>query len=138
MTSFVLFWINKIMKFLLLGLVLMLSGNTFANDKTSNPQDGILWKNAPYIDGHNLLKGKPTSITVEVESDETGKVISVHVIKSSQILKLDSYVVSAYKNASFYPFVENGEYFPIRIQQTVDFISEENDSFKNKLIKFLK
>lgn len=138
MTSFVLFWINKIMKFLLLGLVLMLSGNTFANDKTSNPQDGILWKNAPYIDGHNLLKGKPTSITVEVESDEIGKVISVHVIKSSQILKLDSYVVSAYKNASFYPFVENGEYFPIRIQQTVDFISEENESFKNKFIKFLK
>jgi len=116
----------------------MLSGNTFANDKTSNPQDGILWKNVPYIDGHNLLKGKPTSITVEVESDETGKVVSVHVIKSSQILALDSYVVSAYKNASFYPFVENGEYFPIRIQQTVDFISEENESFKNKLIKFLK
>lgn len=126
------------MKFLLLGLVLIMSGNTFANDKTSNPRDGILWKNAPYIDGHNLLKGKPTSITVEVESDETGKVISVHVIKSSQILALDSYVVNAYKNASFYPFLENGEYFPIRIQQTVDFIKEENNSFKNKLIKFLK
>ncbi|NUG02407.1 energy transducer TonB family protein [Acinetobacter oleivorans] len=126
------------MKFLLLGFVLMLCGNTFANNKTSNPQNGILWKNAPYIDGHNLLKGKPTSITVEVESDETGKVISVHVIKSSQILALDSYVVNAYKNASFYPFLENGEYFPIRIQQTVDFIKEENDSFKNKLIKFLK
>lgn len=126
------------MKFLLLGLVLILSSNVLANDKTSNPQDGIIWKNAPYIDGHNLLKGKPTSITVEVESDETGKVISVHVIKSSQILELDNYVVNAYKNARFYPFVENGEYFPIRIQQTVDFISEENESFKNKLIKFLK
>ncbi len=138
MTSFVLFWISKIMKFLGLGFVLIFCSNAFANDKTSNPQDGILWKNAPYIDGHNLLKGKPTSITVEVESDETGKVISVHVIKSSQILKLDSYVVNAYKNASFYPFLENGEYFPIRIQQTVDFIKEENDSFKNKLIKFLK
>lgn len=49
------------------------------------------------------MKGKLTSITVEVESDETGKVISVHVIKSSQILELDSHVVSAYKNASFYP-----------------------------------
>lgn len=139
MMGFLLLRITGFMKILWVALFMVLCSNVFANDKTSNnPKDGVFWKNRPYINASNLLNGKSTSITLEIESDEAGKVVSVHVIKSSQILALDHYMVRTFENASFYPFQENGEYFPFRVQQTVEFHVDEKESFKTKLINFFK
>lgn len=132
----------KVMKALLLVFAMLLCGGVFAKDLTSNPIDGIFWKKPPSFafNVKKILKDAHTShtdITVVIETDESGKVVSVDVIKSSQILALDYYVVDAFKKAAFFPFLENGKYFPIKTEQTVVFIEDE-ESFKSKLIKFFK
>lgn len=68
-----------------------------------------MWKQTPKILIQDKdLQGYDRIIEISADADESGVITSAKVIKNSGIEKLDKKVLIAMKNASFYPYQQNG------------------------------
>lgn len=131
--------IMKTFKKLLFTLFLIICGNAFAHEVSVKGLNTLQWKNYPYLRYSNEILNNQdvVNISILIEADEKGRVTSAHVVESSQNLDLDSMVVSAVKRASFYPYQENGIYYPIRAIQPFQ-LKPNNKTIWDKLFNIFK
>ncbi|MCG5790305.1 energy transducer TonB family protein [Acinetobacter baumannii] len=107
----------------------------YANDSKDNVKEmppNLKWKQLPKINMKDEdLQGYDRVIMISADANERGVITSAKVMKSSGIEKLDIKVLIAIKNASFYPYQENGIYYPIRFMQPLDLKLSRKPKFKN-------
>ncbi|HEM8242531.1 TPA: energy transducer TonB [Acinetobacter baumannii] len=111
------------------------SFGTYASDSDDYIKEmppNLKWKELPkinIIDGD--LEGYDRVITISADANERGIITRAKIIKSSGIDKLDNKILIAIKKASFYPYQENGIYYPIRFTQPMDLKLSRKPKFKN-------
>ncbi|ENX05605.1 TonB family protein [Acinetobacter courvalinii] len=119
-----------ILKKILFFICLSLSVSVFS-EEVSLPHyinNGPKWKEFPKVDLSLInIQGREGEVITNIEANQKGIITSVQVLKSSGFQDVDQKVIEAVKKASFYPYQENGIYYPIRVEQSFVF----NDSNLN-------
>lgn len=67
------------------------------------------------------LSGTSRNMVITVETDELGGIIKTKIKKSSGLSGLDEKAIRAINLAKFEPYIENGEYYPIRTDIDIKF-----------------
>lgn len=67
------------------------------------------------------LSGTSRNMVITVETDELGKITKTVIKKSSGLSGLDEKAIRAINLAKFEPYIENGEYYPIRTDIAIKF-----------------
>ncbi|MFV5376511.1 TonB family protein [Acinetobacter calcoaceticus] len=104
----------KILLKVLLSLSFCFALNVYASDPNNLIEvmpPNLHWKQTPKINiSDQELQGYDREVIVGFLANEKGKVVDTTIIKSSGIESLDKKSLKAMKNASFYPYQENGFY----------------------------
>ncbi|RZF55801.1 TonB family protein [Acinetobacter halotolerans] len=89
----------------------------------------LKWKKLPQISfNHSMLQGHNRDLSVVIDVNEKGEVVSSRIKKSSYVVELDTFVVAEIKKSSFYPYEINGKYYPMRVEQPFKFYIDDNQT----------
>ncbi|MDA3556680.1 TonB family protein [Acinetobacter sp. AOR15_HL] len=115
----------KILLKVLLSLSFCFALNVYASDPNNLVEimpPNLHWKQIPKINiSDQELQGYDREVVVGFLANEKGKVVDTTIIKSSGIESLDKKSLKAMKNASFYPYQENGFYVGFYGKQPFNF-----------------
>lgn len=108
-----------------LSLLFCCAFNVYASDPKNLIEvmpPNLHWKQIPKINiSDQELQGYDREVVVGFLANEKGKVVDTTIIKSSGVESLDKKSLKAMKNASFYPYQENGFYVGFYGKQPFNF-----------------
>lgn len=88
----------------------------------------VSWSREPKISYTNSdLQGESRNVSVEINANKNGNIISAEIKESSGIQDLDMKVIRAIKSAKLKKFFKDGEASPLNIEQSFELTPNENE-----------